>query len=366
MKKALKLNLVLIVKNEEKNIERCISSARGLVDSVIIADTGSTDRTMELAEKAGAKVYQFTWTGDFSEARNFALDQSDGDWNLVLDADEVLYPADRAKLEAWIRRNGRCLGAILLKDTFLSPDSGEPRSKYGPLPRLLPADIRYKGMIHEQPDTELPVILTPLSAFHDGYLGPETMKKKGIRNLAYLERAVSEYPEDAYYQYQMAVTLKNVQRLKESLPYFQSFYRLSSPQDGYWADGILLWLYTLADEKVGRLQEAGAVMEETESFFKSNPDFYLFRGIWYMKLIMSDTKAYIGLLSEIEKSWKRCLEIGEQPELGGVEGAGSFLALYNLGTWYEVSGQTALAAEAYKRSAAAGYAPAAERLKLLT
>ena len=74
-------------------------SAEHLVDDIIIADTGSADRTKEIARNAGALVLEYEWTDDFSAARNFALDHSDGDWNLVLDADETLRPYTRKGLE---------------------------------------------------------------------------------------------------------------------------------------------------------------------------------------------------------------------------------------------------------------------------
>ena len=90
----MKINLVMIVKNEERSLKKCLETAAGLVDKMIVIDTGSSDRTKSIAENMGAKVFDFVWTDDFSAARNFALDQSDGDWNLVLDGDEYLRSAD--------------------------------------------------------------------------------------------------------------------------------------------------------------------------------------------------------------------------------------------------------------------------------
>ena len=80
----MKINLVMIVKNEERSLKRCLEAVKPLVDRMIVVDTGSYDRTREIAEKMGAELYSFTWINDFSAAKNFALDQSDGDWNLVL------------------------------------------------------------------------------------------------------------------------------------------------------------------------------------------------------------------------------------------------------------------------------------------
>ena len=84
-----------------------------------------------------------------------------------------------------------------------------------------------------------------------------------------------------------------------------------------------------------------------------------------MKRVLSDVERYMDLLPNIEKCYLKCLRLGERPELGGVVGTGSFKAAYNLGAWYEVSGQTEFARKYYKEAAKAGYGPARERLRMI-
>ncbi|MEQ8172630.1 MAG: glycosyltransferase family 2 protein, partial [Candidatus Eremiobacterota bacterium] len=79
----------MIVKNEEDTLSDCLESVRGLVDEMIIVDTGSTDRTVEIAEKFGARIFHYKWHDDFGKARNFSLSHARGDWILVMDGDEV-------------------------------------------------------------------------------------------------------------------------------------------------------------------------------------------------------------------------------------------------------------------------------------
>jgi glycosyltransferase involved in cell wall biosynthesis len=105
------LSLCMIVKNEEKNIVKCLKSVRAMVDEMIIVDTGSTDRTKVLAKIFGAKVYDFPWTGDFSAARNHSLQQATGDWILILDADEIISALDHDELKALVKRNLSSLAA---------------------------------------------------------------------------------------------------------------------------------------------------------------------------------------------------------------------------------------------------------------
>lgn len=86
----MKISLCVICKNEEKTIARCIQSVKEMVDEIVIVDTGSTDSTMEVAKKEGAKLYQIAWENDFAKARNYAIDKATGDWIIFLDADEYV------------------------------------------------------------------------------------------------------------------------------------------------------------------------------------------------------------------------------------------------------------------------------------
>ncbi|MGB8427382.1 MAG: glycosyltransferase [Desulfobacterales bacterium] len=88
------VSLCMIVKDEEANLARCLASVKPIVDEMIVVDTGSTDRTRDIAEFFGARVYDFKWCGDFSESRNFSLSKAKGGWILIMDADEMISPKD--------------------------------------------------------------------------------------------------------------------------------------------------------------------------------------------------------------------------------------------------------------------------------
>ena len=84
----IKISACYIVKNEENNLKRSIDSLINAVDEIIVVDTGSTDRTIEIAESYNAKIFNYVWNDDFSTPRNLAIDNSNGDWIIFLDADE--------------------------------------------------------------------------------------------------------------------------------------------------------------------------------------------------------------------------------------------------------------------------------------
>jgi glycosyltransferase involved in cell wall biosynthesis len=126
----VKLSLCMIVKNEEKNLPACLDSVKNVVDELVVMDTGSSDRTIEIAQSYGAKVPTFTWTNHFSAARNEALAHVTGDWVLVLDADETLEPKAVAAIQAAIA-NPKYLVVNLIRHEI-----GAPQSPYSLVSRL--------------------------------------------------------------------------------------------------------------------------------------------------------------------------------------------------------------------------------------
>ncbi len=89
------ISLTMIVKNEEANISKCLRSVAGLFDEIVVVDTGSTDRTVEIAREFGGRVFDFVWVDDFAAARNAALARATGDCAFWLDADDVIDPPER-------------------------------------------------------------------------------------------------------------------------------------------------------------------------------------------------------------------------------------------------------------------------------
>ena len=88
------VSLCMIVKNEEGRLAKCLESVKPVVDEMIVVDTGSSDRTRDIAKVFGAKIYEYEWCDDFSKARNFSLSKASGDWVFLLDADETISTLD--------------------------------------------------------------------------------------------------------------------------------------------------------------------------------------------------------------------------------------------------------------------------------
>ena len=94
----MKFSLCMIVKNEEAVLNRCLESMASAMDEIIIVDTGSTDATKKIATAYTDQIYDFAWTGNFAEARNYAASKATGDYIYTADADEYLEPEELQKL----------------------------------------------------------------------------------------------------------------------------------------------------------------------------------------------------------------------------------------------------------------------------
>ena len=152
---SVRLSQCMIVKNEEKNIEKALSWAKEVAFEQIVVDTGSTDRTVELAEIMGAKVYHFEWIDDFSAAKNFAMDQAKGNWIAILDADEYMPPEDVKELMSLLRKiqgNPKLLAEFdSVNCSWLQIDDQDKVFAVLTQQRVFRnrPDLRYEGRIHE-------------------------------------------------------------------------------------------------------------------------------------------------------------------------------------------------------------------------
>ncbi|MEH2425653.1 MAG: glycosyltransferase [Nostoc sp.] len=162
----MKLSLCMIVKNEAATLPKCLNSVRKVVDEMVVLDTGSIDRTPNIAQQLGAKVHHFKWCNDFSAARNAALKYVTGDWILVLDADETLTPAIVPQLREAIARDEYLLLNLLRHEV------GAEQSPYSLVSRLFRnhPDIHFDRPYHALVDDSVSAILTKEPHWQVGYL----------------------------------------------------------------------------------------------------------------------------------------------------------------------------------------------------
>jgi len=213
-----KISLCMIVKDEEELLPQMLESVKGAWDELIVVDTGSTDGTVELALKAGAKIRVHPWEENFSKHRNQSIDYATGDWILIMDADEVLVDGSVDRIRLGVKEKEHDLLVFGVKSFT---DNGAHHSNGGS-PRLFRSGlgIHYEGRVHNQ------LIFEPhpekmnhcgASILHYGYdLSPEKMKVKREMSLRLLRKSVEEKPEDFSATHHLAVTLLAEKKWKEA------------------------------------------------------------------------------------------------------------------------------------------------------
>lgn len=335
-----RLALVMIVRDEARCLERCLAGARPWVDEMLVLDTGSTDASVDIARRAGARVERFGWSDDFAAARNAALAHSDAAWNLVLDADEWILEGGAALAELR-QRPADHLGQVRVVSTFDGPD-GRVAEAPSWMPRVLPRGVRYVGRIHEQPDSPLPRRRLPLVVGHDGYRDAQKAGKAG-RNERLLRLALAAAPDDAYLHYQLGKDLELKARFAEAAPRYAQALAGCDPGAGWRHDLVLRALFTM--KRLGDFDAAIALADAEMPRWPGSPDFFFTLGDLFLAWAAAWPERGPELLPMIEASWLRAIAIGEQPQLQDtVRGRGSFLAAHNLAVLHASVGAGAEAA----------------------
>ncbi|PMB45284.1 glycosyltransferase [Fischerella thermalis CCMEE 5205] len=196
----------MIVKDEEKTLPKCLGSVRNVVDEIVVLDTGSTDRTVHIAKKFGAKVHEFQWCNDFSAARNEALKYVTGDWVLVLDADESLTQKIVPQLQEAIHREEYLLINLVRQEV------GAVQSPYSLVSRLFRhhPEIYFSRPYHALVDDSVTEILSKEPQWEVGYLQGVAILHSGYQKdvidqnnkyakaQAAMEQFLATHPDDPY------------------------------------------------------------------------------------------------------------------------------------------------------------------------
>lgn len=251
------LTVCMIAKNEEANLPRCLSSLLPLADEIIIVDTGSDDRTRDLARIFGAKVYDFSWNGDFSTARNESLSHASCRWILVMDADEVLSPQDHERLRQLLSEKAAMPHALAIvsRNYMLQVNREKWQANDGRYPleeaaggwvpstkvRIFPngMGIVFENPIHEivEPSLErsgIPVSDCNIPVHHYGFLDEERITAK---KLSYYELGIKKLAEkenDLKALYELAVQAGELARHEEAVDLWKKALDLNPTMDVAW------------------------------------------------------------------------------------------------------------------------------------
>lgn len=368
----LPISVCIIAKNEEKYIDECLRRLSAYDWEIVVVDTGSTDRTVEIARTYTPNVYHFDWVNDFSAARNYSISKASNDYILSVDCDEYL--EKEAITDGIVSRlteqiapdqigilNRLSPSAEFSADSSLSDTIKNVETMSEKSPHIIHERIarffhrkytRYEGTIHEQlvsiSGKPLKFIPIPLAFYHIGYSTIDIKKRKASRNISMLETELKSNGADPYILFQLGQSYFGLSEYKSALPYFEQALSMEvNEKEEYVQTMIESYGYCLLNLN----QYAKALeLQGVYPIFSKRADFVFLMGLIYMNNAMFD-RAIDEFLKATTIS--NC----------AADGANSYLAYYNAGVICECMGDIRTAKKYY--SLCGDYQPAAQRKRLL-
>jgi protein-tyrosine sulfotransferase len=365
---AQRISLCLIARDEEAMIAACLDSVREAVDEMIVVDTGSADRTAEIARGKGAKVVEFAWCDDFSAARNASLQAATGDWALILDADERLAPGDAHLLREAVRHGDFDCGLLPLHNAA-SVDADPVDVLAGAarhnepvaMPRLLrrTPDLAYTGVIHEDVSDWIirggrRVRKLDAQLVHYGYTPTIwESRQKARRNLGLLERQCANTPDKPFYRAYLARELLRVDdgvraraEIETGWGQLVAIVRGGGPRPAGVALATLRAFFQLQD---GDFQGAIATATEAEAMGYDHPNLKALQGAGHEQIALDcEGGQRASHLERAARAFERALADGGRTFAEEVSpGASSWSSATRLGAVRLLQGRPAQAAAAF-------------------
>ena len=318
-KSKIKVSACYMVKNEENNLPRSLDSFKDQVDEIIIVDTGSTDRTIDIADSYGAKIIETTWQDDFSTPRNMAIEAATGDWIIFLDADEFFTSSKKVRL---------AIEKLSSKDAILIPriniDEANSNSEISRdwCPRIfrnIPY-LRYRGLIHENiidlKHERLNYTFSDddLQIYHTGY-GSQVIESKLRRNLALIELEAQKYGHETRHDIALADCYAGLKDFEKSL--YHARKALNSDVEAVASRGNLYHKILNAMRELHYPDEDMLkVADEAIKALPKLPEFYAERGMILCGLDRLD-EAYLSLHKSLEVWRNMKLDVHEESYFAG-------------------------------------------------
>jgi glycosyltransferase involved in cell wall biosynthesis len=358
-------SLCMMVKNEEANLPGCLRSVEGLFDDVVVIDTGSTDRTREIAKSFGARVFDFTWVDSFAAARNESLRHATGDWIFWMDADDRLDEENRRKLSALfarlteegseVRGQGSERGPSVPDPCPLAPDPSAfvmtcrclPNRESGTVTEVQHVrlfrnhpNLRWEHRIHEQILPGLRRLgyamdFTDIVVHHTGYQDPAVRARKSQRDLRLLEMEFTEQPNHAFTLFNLGMTFVDLKRYSEALAHLKRSLSLSNPDDSIVRK--LHYLIVVCHRQLGEMGEAMAACRLGRTQYPEDAELLAQEAI-----LLGQADDFAGA----ENCYRQLLEHVEGHHFGSTpHGLNGFISRHNLAKLLERQGRLTEAEE---------------------
>jgi len=349
----LLISVCLIVKNEEIHIERAIKSIPQSFEIVVI-DTGSEDRTIDLVKKYNVKLGYYQWDNHFSNARNYASSLADGDYILIMDADEELPWDIEVQINKFIIQHPAKAGSVIIENIMDNEIRRHRMVRFFPNHR----SYEFNGLVHEklfQFGQLAAFEPTDIVIRHFGYDSESYNNKDKInRYLPLYQEHLSQYPNDGYMLYQMGKIYYSTDDYANAESYLRKSWLQKEKNNLYFPVMLVMLGYCL--KELGRSGEAEQILLPYAETYAEFPDLPFLLG-----LLAMDS----GNIKRIEPCFRAALSIGDTTKYSSVDGVGTYKAAYNLAVYYEIMGAKPSAIQYYQLALSYGYEEAGVRLKLL-
>ncbi|MGN2338865.1 glycosyltransferase [Clostridium cagae] len=328
------LSLCMIVKNEEKNLERCLESIKDIVDEIIIVDTGSIDNTLKIAEKYNAKIFFYKWDNSFANARNYSLSKASKDWILIMDADDELKSEYKDKVIKLINNENNKVDLYYGETLSYVGNYSDNNILSSINIRLIKNGKGYKfsGDIHEQitpgseaADKQSFMEIVDIKYYHYGYLDKVVNEKnKRKRNMDIIQKNLKENPDDVFMLYNMSTEYIANHEYAEALKYLEKAYKNFDPSFVFGFKLILKMI--VCNEMLQQFDDCLTLIEDGLKYYPNCTDFEFYR-----TNIFFTQKQYLPAI----ESAKKCISMGDSPVLlRECLGAGTYRPSYLLGIIY--------------------------------
>ena len=325
------ISLCMIVKNEENYLPGCLNSIKDVVDEIIIVDTGSTDKTIEIAKSFGAKIYYFEWNNNFSEARNESLKYATKDWILIMDADDKFCSEDINQFKTLLNTALDTDAVYYFETLNYCGSSIENNTITVNLnPRLFKNNhgFHYEGEVHNQlinSAYEFKSLCDSIRIYHYGYLDKNIVSKdKRTRNISLLEEQIRKDSTNKYAYFNLGNEYFALGDIKKALDYYYKSYENFDFHVGY--SSVLLARIVISHYAIGEYDKALEISDIGIKYFPALTDLYFLKALTYKNI----NKPTLQI-----KALEKCIELGDPPsELKFLYGTGGFKAYQELGDVY--------------------------------
>lgn len=332
------ISVCIIAKNEEANIERCLSSLAPYGFEIVVVDTGSTDRTKEIAAKYTDRIFDFEWINDFSAARNFSLQKASNNWIFMMDCDEWIDSIDIEEMNYFRKKMPDTAGSVTRKNITGTPSNISLYNDH--TERLFSRKhYHYTGTIHEQLTPKhggtFKTLLLHTIIGHTGYLLTEQeFIEKAKRNLALLFQQMVETPNNPYVYFQIGKSYQAIDDFAKASLFFEKALSFDlNPTLAY--VNMLIVQYGNCLLLMGQNEKALAEYLKVYDSFSHSADFVYIMGRIYLANNM-----YEEALNEFQKATTF--------DFSNDDGVTSYQSYYQIGRILNMAGETEMAVKYFK------------------